>query len=308
MGRGENSNFQAKIFRKLDLGTSGTLLGCALSPDDNIAASCTQDNKVILWDVSSGSCVGTLEGHQAEVTSCSFGNELLVTGSKDGTILVWKYRELRRTSRISVHSGPIHACVISPNGQFLATASEDKTARIYTIREGSGEFIQGPQCKLLSGHIGSVNSIAFSTDSQAMVTASNDATVRIWDTGSGELLATLEGSKGKVLYANFKSDGRQVISMTRQCVSVWSISKRQIAWEIEDKDGRGFQSLSCHPQLPMFLLVGMDGTLCGYNLANKTQLFQRSADHKGPVLTCKFSASGMRAVTGGIDGKMLVWL
>lgn len=307
MGKGDNISFQAKIVRKLE-GTVGSILGTGVSPDDKIAASCSSDNKIFIWDINAGEQIGTLEGHNAEVTSCSFSDELLASGSRDGIIMLWKYRALKRTSKIAVHSAAIHNVIISPNGQFLASASEDGSGRIFGIRSGDGEFIQGPQSRILEGHTGSVNDIAFSSDSQAVVTCSNDGHCKIWDTVTGECLVTLEGHGGKVLHCGFKRDGRQIVAMTRMCVSVWSISKQQVAWEIEDKEGKGFQTLACHPVSSMFVLVGMDGTICGYSMSSKSQIFQTPTGHSGAVLSCQFSTSGQRAVTGGIDGKLLVWI
>jgi len=309
MGKGEAITFQAKVSKKLDTGSEGVaILGCAVSPDDSTAASCSSDNKILIWDLESGACSGSLVGHTAEVTSCSFGDDILASGSKDGTIILWKYKEMQRASRIVVHGGAVHNVVISPNSNFLASCSEDGTARIFAIQQGSGEYIQGLQSRILEGHADSVNDIAFSADSQAVVTCSSDGHCKIWDTVSGECLVTLEGHGGKILRCGFKRDGRQIVTMTRMCVSIWSISKRQVAWEIEDKEGNGFQTLCLHPTSSMFLLVGMDGTICGYSMSTKSQVVQSASGHHGPVLTCQFSGSGQKAITGGIDGKILIWV
>lgn len=322
MGKGGDDAFKAKVARKFERGDnekqvpgSGSVLGCAISPDDKIAASCCSDKKIILWDINADEPLGVLEGHEAEVTCCSFSDELLASGCRDGKIILWKYKlnPVKRASRIVVHSGAINAISISPSGQFLASASEDGTARIFAIRSGNGEFIQGPQSRTLIGHEGSVNDVAFSSDSQAVVTCSNDGHCKIWDTITGECLVTLEG-KGpqekmpKLLHCAFKRDGRQIVTMTRMCVSVWSLSKKAIAWEIEDKEGKGFTTLVCHPTTSLFALVGMDGTICGYNMSSKGQAFQTHAGHNGSVLCLAFSASGKLAVTGGIDGKTNIWI
>lgn len=308
MGKNDNINFQGKVCQKIDLTGNRSVLGCDVSADDQTAVSCSSDNKISVWDIESGNLLGTLMGHQDEVTCCSLGDELLITGSKDGVVMVWKYRDLKRVSKISVHSKAVNAVTMAPNNTCLASASEDGTARIFAIRGGSGEFIQGGQSRSLEGHDGSVNDISFSTDSQAVVTCGNDGTIKIWDVVGGDCLLTLAGKGGKIFKCGFKRDGRQVVSMTRMCVSIWSISKRQVAWEIEDKDGKGFQVLACHPTASLFLLVGMDGTLCGYNMSTKSQVFQTETNHYGPVLSGKFSTNGTRLVTGGIDGKLLVWM
>ena len=89
-----------------------------------------------------------------------------------------------------VHSGAINSCVISPDGKHLASASEDRTIRIFMIRGGDGEFIHGPDNKELIGHTDSVNDIDFSADSAALVSGSSDGTIMIWDIATGKLIVS----------------------------------------------------------------------------------------------------------------------
>ena len=49
----------------------------SFSPDGTKVASGSEDNTVKLWDVTSGECLQTLEGHSNDVNSVSF--------SPDGT-------------------------------------------------------------------------------------------------------------------------------------------------------------------------------------------------------------------------------
>ncbi|NEP53484.1 MAG: hypothetical protein F6K65_33685, partial [Moorea sp. SIO3C2] len=68
-----------------------------------------------------------------------------------------------------------------PDGQMLATASHDGTARIWDLK--------GNEIAVLTGHQDRVLSVAFSPDGQMLATASWDGTVRIWKVESlGELL------------------------------------------------------------------------------------------------------------------------
>ena len=102
MGREEVlSSFQGKLQTTLHLGEAGAILGCGFSHDDKTIVSCSTNNKILLWDVNTGGCIGSLDGHNVEATRCSFGKELLATGAKDGLVLLWKYKEQKRASRIS---------------------------------------------------------------------------------------------------------------------------------------------------------------------------------------------------------------
>jgi WD40 repeat protein len=62
----------------------------------------------------------------------------------------------------------------SPDGKRFATASADKTARLWDAQTGQ-ETLQ------LKGHTDAVRSVALTHDGTLIATASEDKTVRVWD-------------------------------------------------------------------------------------------------------------------------------
>jgi WD40 repeat protein len=71
------------------------------------------------------------------------------------------------------HSGWILSIAFSPDGQWLASGSCDRTVKIWSVQDG--------QCiKTLKAHTNWVWSVAFSPDGQAVASASDDGVIKLW--------------------------------------------------------------------------------------------------------------------------------
>ena len=83
------------------------------------------------------------------------------------------------------HGDSVYSVVFSPDASRLASASDDKTVKIWDAT--SGACLQ-----TLEGHGGWVYSVVFSPDASRLASASHDKTVKIWDATSGACLQMLE--------------------------------------------------------------------------------------------------------------------
>jgi tetratricopeptide (TPR) repeat protein len=95
-----------------------------------------------------------------------------------------------RTIRILVgHTADVTGAAFSPDGRRLATASFDRTIKLWDVATGRDVFT-------LRGHTAGVVSVAFSPDGQRLVSGGIDATARVWDATPmpPETLAELDAS------------------------------------------------------------------------------------------------------------------
>jgi sugar lactone lactonase YvrE len=99
------------------------------------------------------------------------------------------------------HAVSVNGVAFSPDGLLLATASSDKTARLW-------DPATGQHLRTLAGHDGLIWGVAFSPDGRLVATASDDKTARLWDPATGEHLRTLTGHAFWVYGVAFSPDGR----------------------------------------------------------------------------------------------------
>jgi WD40 repeat protein len=91
----------------------------------------------------------------------------------------------------------------SPDGKRVATASWDKTAKIWNAQTGK-------ELLTLRGHRGYVNDVAWSPDGKRLATGGHDYLSKVWDADSGKELLTLSGHYDIVHRVAWSPDGKRL--------------------------------------------------------------------------------------------------
>ena len=89
---------------------------------------------------------------------------------------------IREQNRLEGHSSSVISVVFSPDGKTLASASGDKTIKLWNRDTGK-------EITTLSGHSSSVYSVVFSPDGKTLASASGDNTIKLWNLNLDDLLA-----------------------------------------------------------------------------------------------------------------------
>ena len=212
----------------------------------------------------------------------------------------------------SGHSSRVTSVAWSPNGTHLASASYDKTIRLWNAT--NGQHIQ-----TYRGHSGRVNAVAWSPDSSRFVSASDDGSVRIWNTTSKNPLFIFNEHVGKVTAVAWSPDGSRIASAgINKVVLVWEVATGRILFTF-NKHSYDVTTLAWSPTGTSIASGSDDCTIQIWEPLKDgrtnffTSLFapQRRiytySRHGHKVTTVAWSPDGRRIASTSADRTMQVW-
>jgi U3 small nucleolar RNA-associated protein 13 len=272
-------------------------------------ATGAKDNSARLWRIdpknASFTCYATFSGHAESLGAISLPRtqpsessaahkdplknppDFLLTGSQDQTIKRWhipsahsnnsSHKAPRAVYTRKAHDKDINALDINHNGQLFASASQDKTVKIWSVEEGE---VQG----VLKGHKRGVWSVKFAPKETPSIigdngpaagkglilTGSGDKMVKIWSLSDYSCLRTFEGHSNSVLkvaWLNIPKNedrGKKHIQIASAggdgLVKVWDANTGDEACTLDNHEDRVW-ALAVHPITNMIVSGSGDSTV-----------------------------------------------
>jgi cytochrome c len=184
-------------------GHGGPVRALAIAPDGRRAISGSFDTSAIRWSLTRKIAEQVMRFHDGAVNAVVWLKDgHIATAGADAHIALWTQGQPQPDKVFDGHTAPIAALALSPDGTLLASASWDRTVRLWPLGGGAP--------RVLEGHAQNVNGVAFSPDGRTLVSASYDATVRLWRVGDGS--ASVHNVPSPLNTVAVASDGEIVAS------------------------------------------------------------------------------------------------
>lgn len=293
-----------KIWNLSDYTEMKTLVGhtkpitsMVFSLDGKYLFSGSNDYTIKIWSIfpdkiaTKSNLVTTLAGHTKEVTSLSLSpdGKILASGSKDNTIKIWKsrfedkkkefpfefYEKFYDSQPLKGHAKPVTSVNFNEDGTALASGSEDKTIKIWTVDKN----LDFQNIKTLSSHTEEVTSVLFSPNKKILASASG--------------LKDINNIEG--------------ISSGENAIKIWEIGKNNEYNEIKTLIGHtdGITSLSFNANGSILASSSEDNTVRIWNMDDHT-LIKEITGHSEKVNTVAFSPKSKLIITSSNDNKVKI--
>ncbi len=283
-------------------GHSAWVYSAAFSPDGKRLATIGRDGTTIVWDAASGEELLRLPGttepsdyRTAQRVDFNPDGEWLATADSN-LIRIWDADSGNLIRTLSGHSADVTALAFSPEGQRLATGSQDATARIWDLTSGA-------ELHVMTDHTEAIEELAFSPDGDWLATASDDRSLKIWDVATGELLRDLTGFTIEIYSVAFSPDGTRMSATTDAGIQIWDATRIELQelLTIEDPGGA--------------LMFSPDGTKIAAGSGSAAKLWDvrtgqellTLTGHSNWVMDVVFSPDGKRLATTSLDETAKVW-
>ena len=202
---------------------------------------------------------------------------------------------IQEQNRLEGHLGMVWAVRFSPNGEMLASASYDRTVKLWRI--------DGSLIRTLEGHTSDVVAVTFSPDNQRIASASNDKTIRIWHI-DGTLINVIKGHSSNVVSISFAPDGKKIASASSdKTIKLWSTDGNLL------NTFKGHtHSVSCVSFSPDKEVIASSSHDCTVKIWNYNgRNLKTLKGHNSSVTCVTFSPDGQFMASAGYDKTIKLW-
>jgi len=211
------TNGKANVTGKLE-GHKFKVMALGVSKSGEKLASGSWDKTVRIWNCETEKLISKIK-LPVPVNALTFINHdrVIAVGGHDPTIRLINSVTGKIEGKLEGHKMGITALAVSLDGELLASASIDKTVRLWDLNDFS-------QIKEFEHIDSQVYAVRFLPDGKTLVSAGRDGVIAHWNIDTGEVLRHIKAHDASIWALAVTPDGRFVISgSSDDTVRVWHI-------------------------------------------------------------------------------------
>jgi WD40 repeat protein/serine/threonine protein kinase len=281
----------------------------AYSPDGEHLAGACGDGTIKVWHLRTRRVLATLHGHEKSVFSVAFSptdSGRLASAGVDKTVRVWDWRAGKEIfaplpGQEGTRHGAAYSVTFSPDGRWLAGASEGGTVRIWDAE--TGRLIQD-----LPGHEGRVGCVAFSRDGKLLASGSWLGGVRMWDARTGRCLSVLRKKQREdpIPAVAFSPDGQRLAAgHVEFFIQVWDTTTGKPLFILPQRSSE-VQGLAFSQDGDRLFSASEDRTVRLWDLTTQREVL-RLRGHTASCQGVALSPDGRMLASASLDGTIRLW-
>ena len=273
----------------------------ALTPDGRLALSGNAGNILRLWDLGTGACLRTFEGHTNRVTAVAVtpDGRFALSGSMDNTLRLWDLGTGACLRTFEGHTNCVMAVAVTPDGRFALSGSMDHTLRLWDL--GTGACL-----RTFEGHTSTMSAVAVTPDARFVLSGTTDYALRLWDLGTGACLRTFEGHTNRVTAVAVTPDGHFALSgSSDHTLRLWDLGTGACLRTFEGHTN-DVEAVAMTPDGRFALSGSLDSTVRLWNLGTGACLHTFEG-HTKRVRAVAVTPDGRFAISGSFDQTVRLW-
>jgi WD40 repeat protein len=281
-----------------DEGQLSSISTCAFNSAGTSVLTGSTDGALTMWSAKTGrrEMLFKDEGYD-DVRAVAFDphDRWIVGLSAVGVLKVWRSDTGERLHMLQAHDGVVGSCVVTRSGSLLATASGDKTVKIWdTATWRLRETLK---------HDGWATDCCFDPTDAWIVTCSDDKSIKIWDTTTWSIIRELETPPDAVLASNVSSDGKWISgALSNGLVWIWDSKTGKRRHTLEP--GGVLTDATFGPDAKWLISTSNDGAIKTWDVNDGALLTSLHVD--GALYWCECNPKGKQIAIVGERG--LYWL